>query len=81
MSSYAEVLSQLYELLNSMVTKEGVILTEQTQLMADLGLDSVKVMDLLLRLEDHFDVSIPLNVLPDVRTIKDLAIQLDAIIK
>ena len=45
----------------------------------DLGLDSLKIMELMLEIEDHFDVSIPLNVLPDIRTIKDLARQLESI--
>jgi acyl carrier protein len=38
-------------------------------------------MELLLKIEDHFDVSIPLNVLPDVRTVRDLCLQLDEITK
>jgi acyl carrier protein len=26
--------------------------------------------------EDRFDISIPLNILPDVRTVKDLVLQI-----
>ena len=44
--------------------------------MADLGLDSLKVMTLVEEVEDYFDISIPLNILANVRTIKDFAIQL-----
>jgi acyl carrier protein len=34
-------------------------------------------MNLIEDVEDYFDISIPLNVLADVRTIKDLALQLE----
>ncbi|MCK4425431.1 MAG: acyl carrier protein, partial [Deltaproteobacteria bacterium] len=47
-----------------------------TDLVADLGLDSMAVMELLAAIEDRFDISIPLNILPDVRTLKDLALQI-----
>ncbi|WP_230981915.1 acyl carrier protein [Escherichia coli] len=32
------------------------------------GLESIKVMDLLMMLEDRFDISIPINILLDVKT-------------
>jgi len=35
------------------------------------------VMELIEQIEDHFDMSIPLNILPDIRTIHDLALQLE----
>lgn len=43
------------------------------RLLHDLELDSVKVMELMMLLEDHFDISIPLNVLPSVETVADLS--------
>jgi acyl carrier protein len=39
----------------------------------DLGLESVKMMDLLMTLEDEYDLSIPINILMDVRTPRQLA--------
>jgi acyl carrier protein len=50
-----------------------------TDLVADLGLDSLKVMKILESVEDTFDISIPLNVLPEVRTVKDFALQIHKI--
>ena len=75
MPSQQEILTQVYEVLRPHA-KAGQILGEDTQLVADLGLDSVRIMDLMLEIEDHFDISIPLNVLPDIRTVKDLCVQL-----
>ena len=36
-----------------------------------------KIMDLLLEVEDRFDVSVPMNILPDVNTVRDFAQQLE----
>lgn len=56
--------------------RSGRPLTEATDLVADIGLSSLQVMELIERLEDHFDLSIPLNLLPDITTIGDLAAKL-----
>jgi acyl carrier protein len=78
MASYQDSLPDLYAVLKPFAN-EGEVLTENTELVADLGLDSLKIMELMLEIEDHFDVSIPLNVLPDLRTIKDLAVQVGSL--
>lgn len=57
--------------------KPGIQITEDTDLVAEAGLSSLQVMELIERIEDHFDISIPLNTLPDVNTIRDLAEQLE----
>jgi acyl carrier protein len=72
MQDYQEVLLKLYDMLTPF-NAEGLVLTEETALIADLALDSMKVMNLLVMIEDNLDISIPLNILPDIFTIKDLA--------
>ena len=76
MPGYEDALTQLYDILRP-YTKEGLVLKEETELVADLGLDSMQVMQLLLETEERFDISIPLNILPDVRTVKDFALQIE----
>lgn len=39
----------------------------------ELGLDSVAVMDLVMAVEDEFDVAFPLDRLAEVETVDDLA--------
>ena len=78
MPAYQDTLKQLYETLRPFA-KQGQALDEDTELMSDLGLDSMQVMQLLQEIEDRFDVSIPLNILPEVRTVKDLAQQLESL--
>jgi acyl carrier protein len=75
MKVYEEILTQLYELLKPSL-KDGQKLAEDTDLVADLGLDSLRVMTLVEEVEDRLDISIPLNILANVRTIKDFALQL-----
>jgi acyl carrier protein len=41
----------------------------------------MKVMDIVAEVEDVFDISIPLNLLPDIRTVEDFASQLQKIIQ
>lgn len=48
-------------------------ITAETDIARDLSLDSLAVMDLMMELEERFDVSIPLNVIPDIQTVADLA--------
>ena len=78
MPSYDDILAEVCEALRPFA-KEGQTLAAETELVADLGLDSVQVMELLLQIEDRFDISIPLNILPDVRTVEDLSVQIQKI--
>jgi len=71
-ADYNEVLDRLGRQLEN-IAGENVEFDESTDLVQDLGLDSFKVLDLLLEVEDEFDISVPMNVLTDVRTVKDLA--------
>jgi acyl carrier protein len=75
MAAYQDILNQLFEIIKPSV-KDGRQLEEDLDLVADLGLDSLKVMTLVEEVEDQFDISIPLNILAKVRTIKDFALQL-----
>lgn len=50
------------------------VISAATELTGDLELDSLRVMDLMLAVEDEFDISVPINSLADVRTVGDLAV-------
>jgi acyl carrier protein len=53
--------------------KGGAPITTDTDISQDLNLDSLAVLDLMMELEEKFDVSIPLNLVPEIRTVGDLA--------
>ena len=80
MQNREDILNQLYELVRP-YSKKSIELGEETGLIDDVGLDSMKIMDLVMHIEDHFDISVPLNILPDVRTIGDFAGQLQKLLK
>ncbi len=80
MPQYDDILLKLYEILRP-YTQDGQALSESTELVKDLGLDSMKVMQLLLGIEERFDISIPLNIVANVRTVRDFARQIEQFVK
>ncbi len=75
-----KIINAVTEILKQFVP-QGQLINAETDLVADLGLDSLKVMKLVETVEDRFDISIPLNILPDVRTVSDFVLQIEKISK
>jgi len=48
---------------------KNIPISQNTIFSSDLELDSLTVMDLLAEVEDEFDITIPLNILPDLETV------------
>ena len=53
--------------------QEGVSVNEKSHLVADLGIDSLGVMEVIADIEDRFKLTIPDEALRDVDTIADVA--------
>ncbi len=70
------VMDYILECLQGMVVGVQEIKPD-SDLVNDLGLESIKVMSLLMMLEDKLDISIPINILLNVRTPEQL---LDALL-
>jgi acyl carrier protein len=51
------------------VSRRPIQPTLQSDLVADLGFDSLQVLEVIAELEDRFDISIPLNDVPATRTV------------
>lgn len=43
-----------------------------SQLVVDLGFDSLQILELVGELEDHFNIAIPLNSLTHIRTVSQI---------
>ena len=56
-------------------------LTRDTDLIADLEVDSVSVLDIVMDVEDNYDISIPVNTISETRTIGELVDAIHAIKK
>ena len=52
-----------------------------SDLVADLGFDSLQVLEVIAELEDRFDISIPLNDVPATRTVAQVVSQVAALIE
>jgi acyl carrier protein len=57
------------------VSRRPIEPTMDSDLVADLGFDSLQVLELVAELEDRFDVSIPLNDVPSTRTVAQIVAQ------
>ncbi|WP_448586979.1 acyl carrier protein [Thermaurantiacus sp.] len=68
----AAILERLFALIEPFNAK-GVPLGEATRFAEDLEFDSLTVMDLVANMEDEWDINIPLNILPDLETVGDVA--------
>ncbi len=79
MPAYNDILQQVIELIRPLAPPDRPV-GEETDLVADLEFDSLKVMSLVEQVEDRFDISVPLNILPDIRTVKDFTVQLQRLI-
>ncbi len=73
MALRALVLERLFDCLNRTLSID-VAVEPDMDFVRELGLDSIQVMELLMELEDEFDIVIPLNVLTDVHTPAQLAL-------
>lgn len=61
--------------------KKAIAVTRDTSFSADLDLDSLAVMDLLAAIEDHFDITVPLNLLPDLERVGQVSAAVQKIIR
>ena len=55
--------------------------TMASDLVADLGFDSLQVLEVIAELEDTFDISIPLNDVPVTRTVGQVVAQVAALLE
>ena len=63
------------------VNKKRIAIEPATRFAADLDLDSLTVMDLVAAIEDEFDIVLPINRLPDLETVQQVADEVAAIVK
>lgn len=72
MSDRGEIFARIVELIAPFNLKAGV-LEETSSFTDDLELDSLTVMDIVANIEDEWDIILPLNLLPELETIGQVA--------
>jgi acyl carrier protein len=73
-----EVISEICTQLDSFRVDDSQVIRGATVISKDLSIDSLAVMDMIMELEDRFDVSIPMNVVAEIHTVDELT---DTILK
>ena len=63
------------------VSRRPIEPTLSSDLVADLGFDSLQVLELIAELEDRFDISIPLNDVPSTRTVAHVVAQVTELVE
>lgn len=66
-----DIRETIFDTLRSSLQKL-VELSDQTNIVNDLGLDSVAVMDFVMEIEDRLDISVPLDRMAEIETLGDL---------
>ena len=61
------------------VIKSRVHVTAASDISRDLAVDSLALMNIVMELEDRFDISIPIDRLSEVQTVGDLSSLIDNI--
>lgn len=72
MASRQEILAAVIDIVRSHRPEAGEV-GEASRFDEDLAVDSATAMDLVMEIEDRYDLDIPLNALADLRTVGDLA--------
>ena len=52
-----------------------------SDLVADLGFDSLQILEVVAELEDRFDISMPLNDVPATRTVAQVVAQVARLVE
>jgi acyl carrier protein len=78
-SSPAEIETGVIEVLKN-VSRRPIDPTPASDLAADLGFDSLQILEVVAELEDRFDISIPLNDVPAARTVAQVVAQVTALV-
>jgi len=77
--SSADIETRVIEVLKN-VSRRPIDPTPASDLAADLGFDSLQILEVVAELEDRFDISIPLNDVPAARTVAQVVAQVTALV-
>jgi len=64
---------QIVEIISKQLKAEPDQINPDTNIMEDLGADSLDVVELLMALEETFGVTVPDEDVPGLKTVKDIA--------
>lgn len=71
-------IEKVKEIIANQLSVDVKKLTEKTNIAEELGADSLDVVEILMALEEEFNVSIPDEAIPNIKTIKDVVDFIDS---
>ncbi len=66
-----EVMAEIRTQLDAFRSDDAQVIRGATVISKDLSIDSLAVMDMIMELEDRFDVSIPMNTVAEIHTVDE----------
>lgn len=67
------IIEKVTGILSKQLNVAAETIKPETNIATDLGADSLDLVEILMTLEDEFNVSIPDEDVPTIKTVKDLA--------
>lgn len=67
------MIDKVIEILAEFTEMDTADMNETTELVNDMGLNSLDVMNVVVAFEDEFDIEIPDRIIKDLQTIGDIA--------
>ena len=71
------MLEKITEIITSQLDCDPELINENSALFEDLGADSLDIVEILMAVEDTFEVSIPDEEMPEFRTVSDIIAYLE----
>lgn len=69
---------KVVEILAKQLSADKSKIKAETNILTDLGADSLDLVEVLMSLEDEFGVSIPDEAIPNIKTVGDLVKYIDS---
>ncbi len=76
----AQIEAGVVEVLKTVSRPRPIEPTLESDLLVDLGFDSLQILEVIAELEDRFDISIPLNDVPTARTVAQVVAKVAALL-
>jgi acyl carrier protein len=67
-----DIYSRVVEIIASQLQLDPETINENSTIIEDLGADSLDVVEMLMTFEEQFNISVPDEILPDMRKVSDL---------
>jgi len=71
-SNTEDLILQKVSSLLSPFNRKGILIARDTTIMSDLEVDSVAVFDLIMEVEDSYDITFPMETISEMKSVGDL---------